>query len=72
MKRVFNKFNDPKPILLIAILFFTVFQSYGQQNKPAYSGYAPVNGTKIYYEVFGEGKPIVLLHGALLYFQVPG
>lgn len=64
MKRVFNGFNDPKPILIIAILFFTVFQSNGQQNKPTASGYAPVNGIKVYYEVYGKGKPIVLLHGA--------
>ncbi|MES1222669.1 MAG: alpha/beta hydrolase [Bacteroidota bacterium] len=38
--------------------------SNGQQIKPSASGYAPVNGTKIYYEVYGEGKPLVLLHGA--------
>jgi pimeloyl-ACP methyl ester carboxylesterase len=64
MKRAFNGFNDPKPILITAILFFTVFQSNGQQNKPIASGYAPVNGIKVYYEVYGKGKPIVLLHGA--------
>jgi pimeloyl-ACP methyl ester carboxylesterase len=49
---------------LIAILFFMVFQSNGQQSKLADSGYVPVNGIKVYYEVYGEGKPIVLLHGA--------
>ncbi|MFT3825128.1 MAG: alpha/beta hydrolase [Chitinophagaceae bacterium] len=38
--------------------------SNAQQIKPASSGYAPVNGIKVYYEVYGEGKPIVLLHGA--------
>jgi pimeloyl-ACP methyl ester carboxylesterase len=27
------------------------------------SGYAPVNGVEIYYEVHGSGKPLVLLHG---------
>ena len=64
MKRVFNAFNDPKPIVIIAILFFTVFQSNGQQNKPTASGYAPVNGIKVYYEVYGQGLPIVLLHGS--------
>jgi pimeloyl-ACP methyl ester carboxylesterase len=32
--------------------------------KPSNSGYAPVNGIKIYYEVYGEGSPVVLLHGA--------
>jgi pimeloyl-ACP methyl ester carboxylesterase len=26
-------------------------------------GYAPVNGIKMYYEIHGEGKPFVLLHG---------
>lgn len=35
-----------------------------QQMKSINSGYAPVNGTKIYYEEYGEGKPIILLHGA--------
>ena len=27
------------------------------------SGYAPVNGIDLYYELHGEGKPLVLLHG---------
>ncbi len=27
------------------------------------SGYAPVNGLKMYYEVRGRGRPLVLLHG---------
>jgi pimeloyl-ACP methyl ester carboxylesterase len=64
MKTLFNVFNCPRPILIIAVLFFTVFQANGQQNKPIASGYAPVNGIKVYYEVYGKGKPIVLLHGA--------
>src|SRR6202045_1750910 len=64
MKRVFKGSKILKPVLIIAMLFFTVFQSKGQQSKPANSGYAPVNGIKVYYEVYGEGRPIVLLHGA--------
>ena len=32
--------------------------------KPVSSGYAPVNGIEVYYEVYGEGNPIILLHGA--------
>ena len=28
------------------------------------SGYAPVNGLEMYYEIHGTGKPLVLLHGA--------
>jgi len=66
MKTVFKRSNVPGPVLIIAMLFFTVFQSNGQQLKPSSSGYAPVNGTKIYYEVYGEGKPLVLLHGAFM------
>jgi pimeloyl-ACP methyl ester carboxylesterase len=58
------KTNSIKPILLIAIIVSTAFQSNGQQIKPAATGYAPVNGIKVYYEVYGEGRPIVLLHGA--------
>ena len=59
MKRAIKAFNTLKPVLLIAILFFTVVRSNGQQLKPAASGYAPVNGIKVYYEVYGEGKPLV-------------
>jgi hypothetical protein len=29
------------------------------------SGYAPVNGLEMYYEIYGTGSPPVLLHGAL-------
>jgi pimeloyl-ACP methyl ester carboxylesterase len=28
------------------------------------TGYAPVNGLNMYYEIHGEGEPLVLLHGA--------
>src|SRR5882757_6080699 len=66
MKNLFKGFNVPKLVLIIAMLLFTVSQSNGQQGKPADSGYVPVNGTKIYYEVYGEGKPLVLLHGAFM------
>ncbi|HEY5750084.1 MAG TPA: alpha/beta hydrolase [Chryseolinea sp.] len=66
MKRVFKGPNILKPALIIATFLFTIIQSHGQQRKPAGSGYVPVNGTKVYYEVYGEGKPIVLLHGAFM------
>ena len=38
----------------------------GQTIKPADTGYVNVNGLKMYYEVYGQGKPIVLLHGAFM------
>src|SRR5215510_6897747 len=63
MKFIFKRYNPFKAILLIAIML-VASRSSGQQIKPANSGYAPVNGIKIYYEVYGEGKPLILLHGA--------
>jgi pimeloyl-ACP methyl ester carboxylesterase len=35
------------------------------QSTPT-TGYAPVNGLKMYYEVHGRGEPVVLLHGAFM------
>ncbi|MBI2761195.1 MAG: alpha/beta hydrolase [Chloroflexi bacterium] len=29
------------------------------------SGYAPVNGLSLYYEIYGSGAPLILLHGGL-------
>ncbi|MDN3551044.1 alpha/beta fold hydrolase [Mucilaginibacter aquaedulcis] len=66
MKREFIRSNGPKLIFMIMMLCFTAFRSKGQQSKPADSGYVPVNGIKVYYEVYGEGRPVVLLHGAFM------
>jgi pimeloyl-ACP methyl ester carboxylesterase len=63
MKNLLKALNTFKSILLIAMMF-AASQSNGQQMKPTNSGFAPVNGIKVYYEVYGEGRPIVLLHGA--------
>lgn len=46
-------------ILTVTTVFFLAVNLYGQQK-----GYANVNGLKMYYEVYGAGKPLVLLHGA--------
>lgn len=32
---------------------------------PLQSGYMPVNGIRIWYGVFGHGRPVILLHGGL-------
>lgn len=36
-----------------------------EKAAPAESGYVPANGLKYYYEVYGEGEPLLLLHGGL-------
>ena len=64
MKDLFKTHTLLKSVLMIAIsIIFTASQSNAQM-KPSASGYAPVNGIKVYYEIYGQGQPIVLLHGA--------
>lgn len=55
---------------MIAILFLIATASNGQQLKPSRCGYAAANGIKVYYEIYGEGKPIILLHGAFYTIQM--
>ena len=65
MKNILKPRNLIK-LLLIGIIMAVASISHAQQIKTAGSGYAPANGTKVYYEVYGEGKPIILLHGAYM------
>src|SRR6476469_9490840 len=56
-----------KPNTKITTLVLTMLLSvvaFAQQ-KPT-TGYAPVNGLKMYYEIHGSGEPVVLLHGAFM------
>ncbi|MFC6099161.1 alpha/beta fold hydrolase [Olivibacter domesticus] len=53
-----------KPILAILIVLTqTLHMDLYAQTK---TGYAPVNGLKMYYEVHGEGTPLVLIHGSFM------
>lgn len=70
MKNFFKTPSNFESMLLMVAILFTVSRSHGQQIKPSDSGYAPVNGIKVYYEVYGEGRPIVLLHGAFWNIQM--
>jgi pimeloyl-ACP methyl ester carboxylesterase len=38
----------------------------------AQTGYAPVNGLNMYYEIHGTGQPLVLLHGAFMTIELMG
>lgn len=57
------------------ILFFMIFVLLSSLNimkaqsgntasaTPAHKGFSEVNGIMMYYEIYGEGKPLVLIHG---------
>src|SRR3954469_13321563 len=54
-------------IISFCILLFTIsnIPLVTAQTKvmKTQTGYADVNGIKMYYEIHGEGKPLVLIHG---------
>ena len=43
-----------------------IFSSIASAQQKPTTGYAPVNGLKMYYEIHGSGEPLVLLHGAFM------
>jgi pimeloyl-ACP methyl ester carboxylesterase len=47
-------------------LFSMVLFSAGVWAQQPVTGYAPVNGLKMYYEIHGNGEPVVLLHGSFM------
>jgi hypothetical protein len=66
-----NSHGAIKRVSAFVVMSCLVAAQAFSQNKPAQSGYAPVNGLKMYYEVYlpagkadGEGKPLILIHGA--------
>jgi pimeloyl-ACP methyl ester carboxylesterase len=52
-----------KTIAILQAMFVSALVA--AQQTPT-TGYAPVNGLKMYYEVHGSGEPVVLLHGAFM------
>jgi pimeloyl-ACP methyl ester carboxylesterase len=50
----------------LTALLIPIASSFALAQAPAAkSGYAPVNGLKLYYEAHGAGRPLILLHGGL-------
>ena len=60
MKKLLLTASLKRVTVLTAILTCLVANVFAQPK----TGYAQVNGLKIYYEVHGAGKPLLLLHGA--------
>lgn len=49
-----------------AALFLMLLFSAAVWAQQPVTGYAPVNGLKMYYEIHGKGEPVVLLHGSFM------
>ena len=60
MKKILATRPLRRVLVLTAIFNCFLVGVFGQTK----AGYAHVNGIKMYYEVHGAGKPVVLLHGA--------
>jgi pimeloyl-ACP methyl ester carboxylesterase len=56
------------PIITVSVLLFcgSVMSGGLQAQHEPKTGYAPVNGLKMYYEIHGKGEPVLLLHGAFM------
>lgn len=75
----FKMFRFAAVITALTGFFLQPVNSFAQNNPAASTkqvkpvktdtapktGYAPVNGLKLYYEIHGNGEPLVLLHGGL-------
>ncbi len=51
------------PVCALAASITT--SAFAQPSSPMKADYAPVNGLQVYYEVHGQGKPMILLHGGI-------
>ena len=52
--------------MLLTTLLTTLLSGVASAQQKPTTGYAPVNGLKMYYEIHGSGEPVVLLHGAFM------
>ena len=56
-------------LTVISIVLLASFLAHSQVpknlygNNPSAGNYASVNGINVYYEIYGEGKPLLLIHG---------
>jgi pimeloyl-ACP methyl ester carboxylesterase len=67
MRKIVSWKPNMKTTAFLLSMLLTMLLSGGVsgQQKPT-TGYAPVNGLKMYYEIHGSGEPVVLLHGAFM------
>lgn len=61
-----NAFGRCSAMRNAAFLLMTLVTAVVLAQQSPTTGYAPVNGLKMYYEIHGSGEPVVLLHGAFM------
>jgi hypothetical protein len=49
-----------------AVILAALSLASAQSTPTVESGYAPVNGLNLYYEIRGTGEPLILLHGGVV------
>src|SRR5690348_6108682 len=54
------------PAFFLSMLLPVLLSGVVSGQQAPTTGYAPVNGLKMYYEIHGSGEPVVLLHGAFM------
>jgi pimeloyl-ACP methyl ester carboxylesterase len=58
--------------LITAGLGLTLSLAAAQDAPAIQTGYAPINGLKMYYEIHGTGKPLIVIHGAYMTIDAMG
>src|SRR6266850_5680637 len=67
MRKIMNsKPNMKTTTFVLSILLSMLLAGVVSGQQKPITGYAPVNGLKMYYEIHGSGEPVVLLHGAFM------
>ena len=54
-----------RDVLLLPAQLYHTYEGIEMTIAPNKTGYASVNGLELYYEIYGSGHPVVLLHGGL-------
>ncbi len=67
--RSFRLYLDAVRIIITAALFLIGEIGFSQNKSAPVGNYVAINGMKMYYEVSGEGDPLIVLHGA--YMNIP-